>query len=117
MPKTLAVLDLKKALLIVSDNRKLADDLLSMLIKSLPDYKLDIKKYAQYGIENNRDELKHTIHKIHGGLRYIGAPALSEIISASDEKLSELNEKQLKQHIELIFYEFDRLTKEKKYSE
>lgn len=112
MPKTLEILDLEKALQIVSGNRGLANELLAMLIKAIPEYRQNIKEQVQV----SREALKLVIHKIHGGLRYIGAPALEEIISTTNNNLFELSENDLQRHIKLIFVEFDRLLKEEKYA-
>ena len=114
MSKDLPILDLDKALSLVSNNQKLADDLLEMLIQSLPQYKSEIKKCANKSAVN-RQELKNIIHKIHGGLRYIGAPALEEIISKTDNNCLNCNKTEIQQNIELIFIEFDRLLKKEKY--
>ena len=111
MSKTLAILDLEKALQIAANNRVLADDLLAMLIKSIPEYKNSIQQQAML----DRNVLKAIIHKIHGGLRYIGAPGLEDIISKTNNDLFTLSKKELQQNIELIFIEFDRLMKEEKY--
>ena len=111
MSKTLAILDLEKALKIVAGNRDLADELLAMLIKAIPEYRQNIDEQVQV----SREALKLIIHKIHGGLRYIGAPALEEIIKKTNNNLFELSEDGLQQQIELIFMEFDRLLKEEKY--
>ena len=111
MSKALDILDLEKALEIVAGNRGLADELLAMLIKAIPEYRENIKEQVQV----SREALKLIIHKIHGGLRYIGAPALEEIIYKTNNNLFELSEDGLQQQIELIFMEFDRLLKEEKY--
>ncbi len=113
MSDTLSVLDQNLAIQVVSGNKKLADDLLVMLIKELPEYTQDIQKELQ---NNNREELRKIIHKMHGGLRYVGAPALMDIVSRTDIELFELSDEQLKQNITRIYQEIDRLIKEEKYS-
>ncbi|MDX2503307.1 MAG: Hpt domain-containing protein [Gammaproteobacteria bacterium] len=114
MSDTLAILDQHKAIQLVAGNKKLADDLLAMLIKELPAYKQSIQKELQ---EGNKEELRKIIHKIHGGLRYIGAPALMEIVSQTDYELLDMSDDQLKKNITRIYQEIDRLLKEEKYSE
>jgi len=113
MSDTLAVLDQNIAIQVVSGNKKLADDLLVMLIKELPEYMQDIQEELQ---NNNREELRIIIHKLHGGLRYVGAPALMDIVSRTDVELFELSDEQLKQNVTRIYQEIDRLIKEGKYS-
>ena len=113
MSDTLSVLDQNLAIQVVSGNKKLADDLLVMLIKELPEYTQDIQEELQ---NNNREELRKIIHKMHGGLRYVGAPALMDIVSRTDIELFELSDEQLKLNITRIYQEIDRLIKEEKYS-
>ncbi len=114
MPDTLVVLDYQQATQLVAGNKQLADDLLAMLVKELPDYKNTIQKEYQ---DRNKEELRKIIHKIHGGLRYVGAPALMDIVSKTDYDLFDLTDAQLKQNITNIYQEIDRLLKEETYSE
>ncbi|MCU7836812.1 MAG: Hpt domain-containing protein [gamma proteobacterium symbiont of Taylorina sp.] len=109
--KILPVLDLTKALDVSSNNRSLADDLLAMLIKAIPEYNMEIDNQR-----GNRKELKLIIHKIYGALRYLGAPALSAIIGEINNDLFELSDEQLDDKIGNVFIEFDRLLKEEKYT-
>ena len=112
MSSDLSILDHKKALELVSGNAKLADDLLAMLLKELPGYKQTIQKELE---ANDRDELRKIVHKIHGGLRYIGAPALMAIVSQTDYNLFELDDDQLQKNINQIYHEIDRLIAKKNY--
>ncbi len=112
MSEILPILDHQKAIKLVSGNKKLADDLLAMLIKELPDYKLTIEIEFK---NKNKQALRDIIHKIHGGLRYLGAPALMGIISQTDVELFNLSDKQLEANIEKIYYEVDRLLEEESY--
>ena len=112
MSDTLAVLDKTMALKAVSGNEKLADDLLAMFIKELPAYKLLIEQEFS---NDNKDELRNVIHKIHGGLRYLGAPALLDIIAPTDHDLFNLPDAQLKHNIDIIFKEIDRVLSQGKY--
>jgi len=114
MSEPLAVLDKHQALKVVSGNEKLAEDLLIMLIKELPDY----AQGMQIEFDNaNKEELRKIIHKMHGGLRYVGAPALTAIVSKTDTDLFELSEQQLKQSIEHICQEIKRIVEQKTYSD
>ena len=112
MSSELSILDHKKALELVSGNAKLAEDLLAMLIKELPVYKQTIKKEHEAG---NKEELRKIVHKIHGGLRYVGAPALMAIVSQTDYELFELDDDQLKKNINQIYLEIDRVIAQKTY--
>lgn len=112
MSKALAVLDYQSALENVSGNHDLADELLAMLIKSLPAYQQEIEKLQK---KNDRQALKIIIHKIHGGLSYLGTPALLKIISETDNNLFEFNDKQLDNNIKQIMIEFSKILKQGKY--
>ena len=106
MSKSLLVLDQQIALKAVSGNQQLADDLLAMFIKELPAYRENIEKQLQV---QNKDELRNIIHKIHGGLRYLGAPALLAIVSQTDIALFDLSTEQLDDNIQKIYDEIDQV--------
>jgi len=61
-------------------SEKLAHELLTMLIAELPMHK---SKIQQAYDQNNTDELRHAVHKLHGGAKYCAA----EELSASTGKL------------------------------
>jgi len=113
MSDNLTVLDHKKAIQQVSGNKQLADDLLQMLIKELPDYKHNIQQSLENG---TKEELDKILHKMHGGLRYVGAPALTQVVSNTRSELLTINKTQLEQAIELICRECDRVIKQGNYS-
>ncbi len=106
MSENLDILNWQSALNVVSGNSQLANDLLAMFIKELPTYKQNIQTQLQ---ANDKEELKSVIHKIHGGLRYLGAPALMAIVSQTDKSLFDLTEAELKDGIKKIVFEIDRL--------
>ncbi len=114
MSESLLVLDQQLALKAVSGNQQLADDLLAMFIKELPTYKQDIKKQL---LVQNKDELRNIIHKVHGGLRYLGAPALLAIVSQTDMALFDLSTEQLDDNIQKIYDEIDQVLALGKYSQ
>ncbi len=112
MSENLPVLDKNKALKVVAGNESLADELLAMLVKELPDYKRLIQQQLDAG---NKEEVRKVIHKLNGGLRYVGAPALLEITSDTDQYLFELSNQQLTANILQIFYEIDRVLETQHY--
>ena len=114
MSENLDILNQKTALKAVSGNKQLADDLLSMFIRELPNYKQAIQSHLQ---ADNREELKQVIHKIHGGLRYLGAPALMAIVSQTDNVLFDLSDSELKDGVEKIYIEIDRVLEAGSYSD
>ena len=112
MTDKLAILDKAQALKIVSGNEKLANELLTMLIKDLPMQKQSIQTQFNSG---NREELRKVVHKLHGGLRYVGAPALLAIVSETDKCLFDLTDEQLVENLELIYENIDLLIKAQTY--
>ena len=107
------VLDKNKALQIVSGNEALAEELLAMLVKELPGYKDSMQKELDNG---NKEELRKIVHKLHGGLRYVGAPALLEITSHTDQHLFELSDEQLRESLIQISDEIDRVLEKQHYN-
>jgi two-component system sensor histidine kinase BarA len=107
-----AVLDKTIALKRVSGNEKLADDLLAMLVRDLPDYKQQIRQHHQ---QADKEALRKIIHKLHGGLRYVGAPALLEIVSNTDKEVFNLSDTQLAKQINLIDEAIDAVLIRKNY--
>lgn len=114
MSEELSVLDKQLALKRAAGNEKLADDLLEMLVNELLNYKAGIRNKLA---EGSKEELRQIIHKLHGGLRYVGAPALMAIVSSTDYDLFELENEQLHHNIEQIYSEIDRVLEQKKYSD
>ena len=69
-------------------NEQLSDELFQMLISELPSHRENLLSAKQ---ENDTHELKKHIHKLHGGTKYCGVPALLES-SANFENIIDLNE-------------------------
>jgi len=113
MSDNLPVLDYKKAIQQVSGNKQLADDLLQMLIKELPDYKHTLQQALKNGA---KEEINKILHKMHGGLRYVSAPALTQLVSNTRSELSILNNTQLQYAIELINQECERVISQRNYN-
>jgi len=113
MSDNLPVLDHNKAIQQVSGNKQLADDLLRMLIKELPDY----KRTLQQALENStKGELDKILHKMHGGLRYVSAPALTQAVSTTRSELAMLSMTQLQHAVKLICQECERVISQENYN-
>ena len=67
------IIDLNLGLKLANNNEELAADLLSMLIKELPNTKKDISHALK---SRNLSNLKHFVHKLHGSCCYCGVPQL-----------------------------------------
>lgn len=73
----LPIIDWEQAIR-VANNKDLAQEILSMLIKQLPK---DLANIKQAHEENNFSDLLRLVHKLHGALCYTGALRLKMIIS------------------------------------
>ena len=113
MSENLVVLDHKKAIQQVSGNKQLADDLLQVLIKGLPDYKYNMQQALK---DDTNEELGKILHKMHGGLRYVSAPALTQVVSKTRSELSTLSRTQLEQAVEVISRECERVISQGNYN-
>jgi len=79
-----SVIDWELAIKLAGNSREFAEKMLALLVKDLPNELLEIKKeYAN----NNSEELKHRIHKLHGALCYCGAPRLKAATAALENAL------------------------------
>jgi two-component system, NarL family, sensor histidine kinase BarA len=72
-PSGLSVLDQEEGLRLAAGKRQLADDMLRMLINSLPEEKRRIERASTSG---DREALLEAVHKLHGATRYCGVPEL-----------------------------------------
>lgn len=73
------IYDLEKAVDLAGGNRKLALELINMLIEQLPAEKIEI---SQSFSDNDITSLKQQIHKLHGSSQCCGTAALT--IAAKD---------------------------------
>ncbi len=106
MPENLDILNLQAALKVVSGNKKLANDLLAMFIKEIPNYIQSVQTLLQ---EGDKEALKAVVHKIHGGLRYLGAPALMAVVSQTDAHLFDLSDTELNKDVNRMVFEMERI--------
>jgi len=75
--KHLPLIDWEQAINVAGNQKALAEDILRMLMKSLPD---DAASIRQLGQEQNYSELLKRVHKLHGALCYSGVPRLKSIV-------------------------------------
>ncbi|WP_304639334.1 ATP-binding protein [Pseudomonas sp.] len=80
-PKTL---DIKEGIRLAAGKRQLADDMLSMLINSLPEEK---RRIEQANAAGDRDALLEAVHKLHGATRYCGVPELRECCQRCETRI------------------------------
>ncbi len=78
------LVNISQSLKLSKNKPELADDMLQMLLDSLPQTKKDITTYLS---EGNYRELQEVIHKLHGGCCYCGVPKLKKYSEELDVKL------------------------------
>lgn len=72
----------------LSQTQNIADELLAMLIESLPEDFNEIKNLKE---KNQWDELLKRVHKLHGAVCYCGVPQLKDAIHALETALKQSN--------------------------
>lgn len=69
------VIDWELGKKLAGNDLHLAQEMIKELVKSLPGYLKTLQKHHQ---QNSLDELKKTVHHLHGALCYCGTPCLKE---------------------------------------
>ncbi len=78
------VYDHQQGIELAGGNESLADELFPMLVTELPQHRENLLTAQQ---KNDLAELKKYIHKLHGGTKYCGVPALREASAALESLL------------------------------
>lgn len=82
------IFDIQESIELAGGNEDLANELFPMLINELPVYRENLLLASE---EDNIDDLKKHIHKLHGGTKYCGVPALRNA-AANFEDMVDLKE-------------------------
>lgn len=81
---SLPVIDGELGIKLAGNKKDLADELLALFIKNLPEEILFIKHAHN---EKNTPELLRRIHKLHGAVCYCGLPRLKIVLSQLETEL------------------------------
>jgi len=103
-----SIFDLEDAMRLTEGNKKLAIELFTMLIAELPEHQSDIKKSLT---ENNSNDLKACVHKLHGASRCCGTPALREAAKQMERIIDNKLSDKIDSATTLLMYEIERLLK------
>lgn len=103
-------IDLGLAVKLAAGNKELALELLSMLIKSLPEARANINKYF---IDKSFQELKDEVHKLHGACCYCGVPKLKQNLKTIEQNLNDCLYTNLEYLIEVFNKEIDAIMSQK----
>jgi two-component system, NarL family, sensor histidine kinase BarA len=82
--ENLPVIDWEQSIKLAGNKRELANDILVLLIKDLPDDTSAIN--ASYKAQNYQEMLRQ-VHKLHGALCYCGLPRLKTVVSRLETEL------------------------------
>ena len=74
----LSVIDWELGIKLAGNKRDLAEEILNMLIKNLPD---DMSAITQLYHDKNYLGLLQRVHKLHGAICYCGLPRLKTVLS------------------------------------
>jgi two-component system sensor histidine kinase BarA len=80
------VIDLILGARLAGNKPDLAKELLSLLVKTLPD---DLRNVEQAFINNQYEQLRSLVHKLRGACSYCGAPRLKNVLAEFDNALKQ----------------------------
>ncbi len=80
----LPIIDWELGIRLAGNNRAVAEELMSLLVKRLP---ADFLEICQAREVKNYIELLRLVHKLHGGLCYCGTPRLKNAAAAVEVAL------------------------------
>jgi two-component system sensor histidine kinase BarA len=108
----LPIIDWTESLRLVGNQTKIAEDLLALLIKSLPNDLTNIKNLHH---EKNYPGLLFAIHKLNGALCYCGLPRLNSLGRRLETQLKTNIMDDLPSLIELLDIEVKQLIEHYSY--
>jgi two-component system sensor histidine kinase BarA len=102
----LAVIDWELGLKLAGGKKDLAQDMLTLLVRDLPDDRMAINQLLA---EQNYSHLLARVHKLHGAVSYCGTPRLKTILSDVESQLKANQTSELKAMIKQLNHEIDEL--------
>ena len=100
------VYDIEKGLSLAGGNRKLALELINMLIAELPIQKVEITESVN---NNDKVTLKQHIHKLHGSSQCCATPSLINITKEFSSIIDDNRSDQFETIKTKLFIEIDRI--------
>lgn len=80
------IIDWNKSIQLANNKLEIAKEMLTLLVKNLPEEFNEIKKSYQ---NKNFDEFLHLTHKLHGAVCYCGLPRLKKVLSSLESALKQ----------------------------
>ncbi len=96
---TLPIVDWQLGLKLTGNKRELAEEMLSALIKTLPE---EVSQLSQLKTMGEDKKLLQQLHRLHGAVCYCGLPRLKQAISTLENALKKGDNKE----IPLLFDQF-----------
>jgi len=100
------IIDIEEGIQLAGGNEQLASELLPMLIGELPAHR---DKLLQAKQQDDIDSLKKHIHKLHGGTKYCGVPALRNAAAELENMIDYRELEKLDEQLQKVLTEIDRL--------
>ncbi|WP_165767342.1 response regulator [Parendozoicomonas haliclonae] len=98
--------DMEEGITLAGGRKALAEELLSMILETLPENRESIAALHQ---QEHFVELQEVIHKLHGAARYCGVPDLRDACRESEILLKKKKLSELEDSIHVLNQEIDRL--------
>lgn len=96
--------DWSECLRLNANKDELANEILVLFKNELPEYKIKLRKAAA---NNDKDELKSSVHKLHGACCYTGVPRLRALAELLELQVNDKTLDELKPLINDIDHEID----------
>ncbi len=101
-----AIIDIPRAIQLAANKADLAKDLFQMLMDSLPDARAKIE---QGSANQDREQLLHEVHRLHGATRYCGVPALQAACQGAERIIKSDDHSRLQASLESLYGEIEHL--------
>ncbi|HED36329.1 MAG TPA: response regulator [Gammaproteobacteria bacterium] len=103
-----AIFDLPQGIELAGGNEELANELFSMLVSELPVHRENLLNAKQ---AHNTDDLKKHIHKLHGGCKYCGVPALRNAAANFENIVDQKQQDEIDSGLDEVIVQIDQLVK------
>ncbi len=103
-----AIFDHSQGFELAGGNEELANELFSMLVSELPVHRENLLNAKQ---PRDTDDLKKHIHKLHGGCKYCGVPALRNAAANFENIVDQKQQNRIDSGLEAVIIQIDKLVK------
>ncbi|VAW62297.1 BarA sensory histidine kinase (= VarS = GacS) [hydrothermal vent metagenome] len=102
------IFDKRQGIELAGGNEDLANELFPMLISELPEHKKNLLRAKE---NNDNDNLKKHIHKLHGGCKYCGVPALRNASANLENIIDQKQQNKRDESLLEVILQIDHLIK------